>query len=65
MRRLDVLLVSCGEAFIVSVAVFLARLYDHRECSVLASVRVSRVASVVAAGGEAVSGWGNSSRRGS
>lgn len=58
MRRRDVLLVSFGEAFIVSVAVFLARLYDHWECSVLASVRVSRGG---AAGGvglrSSVSAW--------
>ena len=54
MRRRAVLFVSWGEAFIVAAVVFLARLYDYRECSVLASVRVSHVASVVAAGGEAV-----------
>lgn len=54
MRQRDVLLVSWGEAFIVAAAVFLARLYDYRECSVLASARVSRGVSVVAVGGEAV-----------
>lgn len=43
-----------GEAFIVAAVVFLARLYDYREYSVIAYVRVSRVASVVAAGVEAV-----------
>ena len=59
MRRRDVLLVSWGEAFIVAAAVFLARLYDYRECSVLASVRVSR------GGAAAVSGWDHPSRRGS
>lgn len=59
MRWRDVLLVSWGEAFIVAVAVFLARLYDHRKCSVLAFVRVFR------GGAAAVSGWGHPSRRGS
>lgn len=59
MRRRDVLLVSWGEAFIVAAVVFLARLYDYRECSVLAYVRVFR------GGAAAVSGWGHPSRRGS